>query len=304
MLIDLAKKAFRKSFRLVGLDVVRYSRNGEPSQEHELPLYDDPLEALCYNQGEKAAAFTCPIDKVVKQNGLSYARQKWHPFVEALREYEAGRSTCYDDSLLRRYYDLHQPAHAAGAVVGFGEMPEAYREHPPHVYRLTPWRSIGPATMDRMIRVASEGHSQLHGGQQRSFDAAGYQYHGPVSQWKGELEYQRLVSVYESIKRHGFMRSLGHPRFLVMRRGDEYRFLAEGDGNHRTAAMAALGFDRVPAVFKRDHIVDLAMAPYWPQVKRGTWTVEEAVAYFNHLFDFDSRVWACERGLVVDGGSS
>lgn len=61
--------------------------------------------------------------------------------------------------------------------------------------------------------------------------------------------------------------------------------------------MTALGFQTIPARFHRQHVVDIEMAEHWPQVRSGLWTQEQAEAYFNHLFDFDSRAWARARGL-------
>ena len=66
--------------------------------------------------------------------------------------------------------------------------------------------------------------------------------------------------------------------------------------------MAALGYETIPAVFILPFIVTIEMVEYWPQVRRGIWTLEQAVAYMNHLFDFNPREWARRQdaGLVVE----
>jgi len=264
------------------------------------PLFDDPLEALCYEQGGEAAAFWCPLKYTVKQNALSYSPRGWHPFVATLREYAAGESAGYDDSVLRHFHETHQPENAAEAIAGFGQAPSDYENRPAHVYRLTPWRSRTADWVDQNVRKWSKRDAREHGGSERdwSFDEDGYQYHGPVSERRGRLEYQRLTNLYERLKADGYDRSRGHVHVIVLRRADEIRFLNQGPGNHRTAAMAALGYDTVPTKFYKRHVVDAGMVKYWPQVRSGAWTEEQAEAYFNHLFEFDSRTWAEERGLL------
>lgn len=62
--------------------------------------------------------------------------------------------------------------------------------------------------------------------------------------------------------------------------------------------MSALGYETIPAIFFRSHVVDIEMARHWPNVRNGLWTREQAEAYFHHLFDFDSLAWAREQGYV------
>jgi hypothetical protein len=91
VLYEYTKKAIKGAFRLVGLEVRRHQPEGSRSErktDHDLPpVFENPLEALAYHQGGKHAAFECPLDGTVKQNGLQYGLTGWHPFVETLREY-------------------------------------------------------------------------------------------------------------------------------------------------------------------------------------------------------------------------
>jgi len=300
MFYELSKRAIKKPFHLVGLDLVR---RPPPETETDLPpLFDDPLEALCYLQGGKPAGFQCPIKDTRMQNGLSYSPRGWHPFVATLRECAAGESTGYEGSILERFYARYQPGHAAEAVAGFGQTPEAYADHPAHVYRLAPWLSRTPEEADQVVRSWSKGDSIEHGGPKQGWtlDGDGYPYHGPVSLRKGQLEYERLVRIWTRLREVGYDRSMGDAKFVMLRRGDEHRFLSTGGGSHRTAAMSALGHDTIPAAFLTAHVVDIEMAGSWPQVRCGLWTEEEARAYVNHLFDFDSRAWALEEGFIED----
>ena len=300
MLYYITKTIVKAPFYLIGFDLVRRKPPAPNSDPDLPPLFDNPLEALCYEQGGKSAAFHCPISATVMQNGLSYSRNGWHPFVATLREYAAGNARSYKTSALRKFYETHQPSHAAEAIVGFDQMPGTYATYPPHLYRLAPWQSRNAEEADHSVRKWTQRHGREHGNSEQkwSFDADGFQYHGPVSTRKGELEYRRLVSIYETLRADRYRRLFGHAHFVVLKRGGEYRFLNSGGGSHRTAAMSALGHSTIPARFRRRHAVDVARVAYWPQVQNGLWTIGEAEAYFHHLFDFDSLVWGREHGLL------
>jgi len=71
---------------------------------------------------------------------------------------------------------------------------------------------------------------------------------------------------------------------------------------YRRRAKEKLGFETIPAIFYKFHVVDVDMAAYWPQVRRGVWSRIQAEAYLHHLFDFDGRAWAREHGLLGEPG--
>jgi len=152
------KKIIKTPFHFIGLD--RDSREAPKSDidsgPDRLPLFEDPLEALCHQQGGKRAAFKCPLARTVSPNGLSHSSKRYHPFVATLREYAAGERTSYEDSVLKRYYASYQPSHAAEAIVGFEQVPRAYANWPAHLYRLAPWRSLTAEEMDQHVREWSE----------------------------------------------------------------------------------------------------------------------------------------------------
>lgn len=204
----------------------------------------------------------------------------------------------YEGSILQRYYEAHQPTNAAEAILGFDQPSDRFQQLPPHLYRLTPWRSESVETIDREVKAWTLHDARSCGHPNLSLEIHGYQYHGPVSHQKGQLEYQRLTCLYEQIRTHGYDRRRGHAHFLVLQRGDAYRFLARGDGNHRLAVMATLGYETIPAVFTLPFIVNVDMVDYWPQVRHGLWTRQQAVAFMDHLFDFEPRAWARHSRLV------
>ena len=300
MIRERIKQEIKQVIRRAGLEVhrVAYNQDYYKNKKDLPPIYDDPLAALGFEQSGETAAFKCPLNLTVKPNGLSYGSDKWHPFVETLREYGKGEITTYEGSVLEAYYATHQPANASEGIIGFKQTPDFFRSKAAHIYRHSPWRSLTPTEIDAEIKRFTKQHSLSHGNQFMTLNSDGFQYHGPVSLRKGRLEYQRLIRTYNSVKDNGYDRRQGHAQFFILRRENEIRYLALGSGNHRTATMAALGYKTIPAIFQRPSFIDLDMAQYWPQVQRNLWSVDQAVAYFNHLFDFDSKTWARGAGLL------
>lgn len=299
---SIQQKAIRiieYSLRKFGIDIARYKKK---FNDPFLPrIFDDPIEALCSIQGGgETVAFECPLDKAVHRKGFRWGSPKgWHPFVESLREYEAGNSTCYDDSILKSYYEKHRPEAASDALIGFDTAPDVFHEYPPYGYRLSPWRSNTIHDIEKIVKHWTNEDNKEHGRPEITFSSGGKKIHGPVSREKGKLEYRRLTSVYDSIKENGYIHSEGYPHVRVLKRNDEYLFRPVRR-KHRIAAMAALGYDSVPALYDHLSVVDITMVNWWPQVIQGVWSSGQAKQYFDYLFDFDSRAWAWERGLLFD----
>ena len=204
---NIVKTVVKKPLHWIGLDLVRHRPMEKTPQPP--PLFDDPLEALGVQQGGGGTvAFKVPIDRVIHRKGFRYSGDGWHPFVETLREYAAGASTCYEDSILKAYYETHQPENAAEAIVGFDQAPETFTKLPPHLCYLSPWRSEVVDEIDQFIRRAVQRDGEEHGKSDIRLRTHGFKYHGPVHPEKGELEYNRLVKVYESIRSRGYDRWL------------------------------------------------------------------------------------------------
>jgi hypothetical protein len=64
--------------------------------------------------------------------------------------------------------------------------------------------------------------------------------------------------------------------------------------------MSALGYETIPGIFYEPSIIDIQMIEYWPQVKNGLWSIKQATDYFDHVFEFDSRKWAINKGFLIN----
>jgi hypothetical protein len=264
------------------------------------PLMDDPMEALLHRQGGEAAAFRCPIDRCTHFVGFGFAASGWHPFVATLLEYRAGLATDYDRSLLRDYYETWQPRSAAAAFAGFDMGESPLTGLPPYCFYVTPWTAATPDTVVDCLAYWTSLENAEHGNPDLDFREHGVGYFGPTHPVKGELEYRRLTGIHDRLLATGYDRTYGDVSVRALRRGEELRFIVDGGGYHRTAALAAAGEKEVPATFVEPFVIAEEDARYWPQVRRGVWTRDAAIRYFHHLFDFDSREWAREHGLLLE----
>jgi hypothetical protein len=293
--LDLYKTYFRvrgRTFlRRVGL---RNDRNTvEPP-----PLVDSVEEAL----SNKKAQFWCPIDLCLCENGRAFGERRWHPLSETAKAILGGASVAYKGSILERYYQTWQPQDAASAVIGLSQSALALRAFPPHGYHMVPW---GSRPLQEMLDLTEIWHARdmsEHGHRVLGIARYGFNGHGPVSEALGQVEFSRVMALVRGIRKHGYDRTSGLSHgdrgvcVGLLKRGQEQRFI-NGGGLHRTAVMHALGRSHIPA--KCMGVIDRDEAADWASVRSGLWTLTEALRYFDHLFDFDTRAWAEERGLCV-----
>ena len=206
------------------------------------------------------------------------------PFVRTLKLYSQGECPVYEGSPLKRFYADFQPQSMA-EVLGL-DHPEMHQI--PAMATVMPWWPDDPATMLRRVAHDPEakillGIEALHFGV-RVEGNYGWQYFGPLSQDVAEMEFTRLINVYESIKKHGYRLKRGipiHGEFLIS--GDDWVWVALG-GKHRMSALVALGWDCLPVTTKArygSHMVERDQVESWPNVVSGLFTVNEALAVFD-----------------------
>jgi hypothetical protein len=293
---ETAKTLIKKSFHIIGLKVTK--RSNTSYETSNLPIIDHPLEALCNEKAGRRVAFWCDLEDLADIRGHGYTTEKWHPFVETLREYKLGKCSSYEKSILKKYYRIHKPKSAADAYPGFENAPDAFHDYPPHRYRLLPWSTETPCDVDNRVRYWTRKDNEEHGHPNLTLSSDGNKSHGPVSTEKGRMEFERLTSVFDNINDKGYDTRLGYPHLRIIKRDNEY-LLNPVRGKHRTAAMAALGYKKIPAMCYRPSAVDTSIVKYWPQVRKNVWKKDEAISYVNYLFKFKSREWAKERGLTL-----
>jgi hypothetical protein len=295
MFASLIKRRIHRELRKRGLVIKRVVEADIP------PIFEDPLEALHCKRGGKPAAFKCPIDLCIFKYGFRFGSQGWHHYSATLEEYVSGEAHRYEESILKQYYEQWQPTNAVEALIAnLGPVSDELQSQPAFAF-LLPWTSGAideRIASKRAIEEAEDRAAARKYGIEGAMKVVrGFNNHGPVHPLKGEIEYRRLIEIYMSLQESGYDRLFGDIGVIVIRRDDEMRYLVRY-GNHRLAAMNALGEVNIPATFGQLDMLDSADAYHWPQVRRGVWSRENAVRYIDHLFDFDSRSWARARGLL------
>ncbi|MFU8815174.1 MAG: hypothetical protein ACNA7W_07500 [Pseudomonadales bacterium] len=244
--------------------------------------------------GGGETAFWCPVAECVTFIGFGFGADSWHPFVALLKDHVEGRSQTYEGSLLERYYQRWQPIDARATYAGFEQAPASLAGRDPHLVHLVPWTAQGPEDILRVVRAFTSYDNRM-AGKARLDLSHGMGLFGPTHPEKGRLEFERLISIYRILKARGYDRSFGDICVVPVKRRNDLRFIVYGGGFHRACALAALGHEHLPARFLHPFVVDVADVDFWPQVRNGTWSREEASAYVDYLFDFDCAAWARTR---------
>jgi len=286
---------------------VIYRRPDNAAQTEQLPpLLQDPFEALHFTRSGINVAFECPLNKCVLPLGWGYSVSEWAPHVEAAREIAAGRVSLPTQSVLKAYYDIWQPASAGETLPNLELRRSKIAGLPGYAIRCSPWRAQRVDKILEQLNEWWENDAEEHLGKRLSIHQHGTKMYGPVSSDLLGFEYQRLSNLVDVFKRTSYDRSHGHIQVSMLRRDNEVRFLKTSRGYHRAAVLAALGHATVPATFRirYPNVIDIRDVADWPLVRRGVWDRDEAEQYFHHLFDFDSRAWARERGLIFKSGST
>ncbi|CAN5757525.1 hypothetical protein BH23GEM11_BH23GEM11_06720 [soil metagenome] len=277
--------------RRAGLEVHRIS---SPDPKPPVPrLFDHPLEAFYFQTGRGGtlAAFRCPIEKIVKDNGFRYPPYGYEPSALTMIEYLRDGCREYSGSYIERHQQWRAAnvRNAADNLIGVRAAPRL-EELSKHV-AVFPWDTVDADLRQQQIERTMKAEYRRHGRPNLDVEA--------MVPEKGIMQFDRCVKVLHALRTEGYQRAHGDIHVTLLRRGGDWRFLLSGAGKHRTIAMAALEEVYVPAQFHGiPRIVEPGDVEYWPQVRRGVWPRASAVDYFHHLFDFDSMAWAGEQALV------
>jgi hypothetical protein len=159
---------------------------------------------------------------------------------------------------------------------------------------LTPWSLDNIADIENRVKKIIKTESHISGVRYDRKD------HFEDQMSHATLHFDRLFHLRKSIKEKGynFLNDPGDPvKGFVLVRKKDHRILIFS-GQHRVAALSGLNYTKIPVKFYYKYIINTDSAADWPLVKNGLWDQQDAIHYFNHLFDFDSRSWAAENGLM------
>ncbi len=96
---------------------------------------------------------------------------------------------------------------------------------------------------------------------------------------------RQYANITEQIRKNGFKygSEFGYVSAEILIDKNIIRWKLGGEGNHRAAAASALGLKSIPVLISK--IIRLDELEYWPNVKLGTFTKEQATKIFYSIFD-------------------
>lgn len=251
-------------------------------------LLDDPVEALTRSSGNPAL-INVPVNHCRGLSPVAFpcTKDAAHPFIETALGILNGSVTRYDGSPLQVYYDRFQPANLAGLLGLDTDHPSPLSRMSPYTYAFFPWDGIPNINNSRDARKVISLENKSQG--VRLSPKTGWQLCGPVSGRKGELEFMRLSKILESIQRNGYNRHNDYDGDIsgqVLVRGEQYVIIIT-PGDHRIAALAALGYENVPVRIgsKPVPIVFRTDVKLWPAVRSGMMSEKQALCVFDRVFE-------------------
>jgi hypothetical protein len=248
---------------------------------------DDPVEGL-YLSTDRPFLIDIEMDALrgVTVLSMPFRLGIGHPLVDTVEAYLAGDCNAFEGSPLDDFYSQWKPPNAAGTLSLDPINASPALVSLPAYAATSPWFEHELHTHRQIRHAAVRQENALYGrelGPEHGTLAC-----GPWTIEKGELEFRRLAHLADSIREHGYVQSGNPEEFLrghVLLRGGEWRIKIR-NGNHRLSALAALGWTRVPILItsqsgtpRRDEVA------HWPNVRRGAFTVDEATAIFDRMFE-------------------
>lgn len=277
------RSILRAAVRRAGLDVRKMSDLwpldlSRAAWSHPLELISgDECRDVLLNVSLDSVRFQSLHAFVAQRNDVS-------PFIKTIIDYIEGRCTTYRDSRLKAFYESCQPR-TPSAFMQLRDSAQPWLHDLPATASILPWIDKTPQDRFEAVCYWTEKDNIEHGTHLTMED--GCQHFGPVSERKGELEFERLIEITESIRTNGFkVDPRGNDNiwvFLLLDR-DEFRFFQEGGGNHRLAALAALDYKEAIVQIKTQYIARKQEAKWWPMVRKGYLTEQEAIAVFDRIF--------------------
>lgn len=275
---------FRSFLSRQGISL-RFSANTRPvdfTGQEEI----DPIAAI-YRAAGKPVLLRIPLNDCIFFSHLAFActQDSQSPQIQTLIEYGRGNCLSWRQSSLVHFYNDFQPKNAA-EMMGL-ESPSSKKllELPPSA-ALLPWEYKSP---ERLIKESKE--NSLSESRQYGFPGGegSSQFYGPNPDIKVELEFCRLVSVFNSLKSNGLVvdyEGFGNIQAVILSDGHSYKaFILSG--HHRVAALSALGEESVILQIKQTGLsgyIDVRHSKFWPLVQSEFISKQEAGFLFERLY--------------------
>jgi hypothetical protein len=107
-----------------------------------------------------------------------------------------------------------------------------------------------------------------------------------------ENKVSQMDKLFKSIKRHGLREDPNFPKINILVRANEWRWFMGDAGNHRSYVCSCFDFETLEA--RVSSIIYKNAVNSWPNVKNGTYSLEEAENIFDSYFNGSNVL----RGIV------
>lgn len=245
---------------------------------------------IAYASQARSVLLKVPLERIrtLDLHGFPAHADSHSPFIKTLQDYLEGRCTSYAGSELESFYATCRPKTAAG-YLRLLNSENRWLHEMPALAAVAPWHEMNPHAKIKTRPFQIEAENREHG---RFLGAVeGNPVYGPVSQKKGQLEFERLARITQEIRRNGWRtdrRGIDNPIVIALLHGDDYRFIISGAGQHRIAALAALEYDEAVVQMQTTRLlgglVRRSEAKWWPLVSRGWFDEQDARAVFDRIF--------------------
>jgi hypothetical protein len=258
-------------------------------QKREPTVADNFTDALIRNYD----FFLADINKCVDPYGNAYGNG-WQFFASIVRNMDTlPREEIISDFVKYLEITAHNTAFD-GFRLKFRDSERLKDFSPGCLAFLVPWSPSDVNTVQRRVSEIIRKEKLVSG----LNVSDGNPLNGP--RYLAENHFIRLDELRNSIRKEGFdlLRDLEDPvQGFVLTRSSDYRILVFS-GQHRVAVLSGLCRDIIPIRFVNKYIINESGVDDWPLVRQGLWNREDALMYFNHLFDFDSLAWAKQHDLL------
>jgi len=288
------KYLLRSILRSQGLDIVKTSHNA--GTEPALTQY---ITDQLFTTGQgNIPAYSVPVTDITWDNGFSLHPDGWNPYCQTAKEYLSGTVQRYKDSTLYTFYKSFTPESAGAYLSSDLSSTGPLSKTSAHSYIL-PWSTLTPEerlkSRQKQNREEEKVFASVFGKKKK---ISGVNKMGPVSLDKGQLEFDRLVSLADSVKKQGYNRSLVMDIEAVALQYKDRILYVVSSGFHRSAVLAALGYQSVPLLFKPRLIINMDLILQGPAVRNAFWTREDVETYLNYLFTENGSARARSLGIL------
>ncbi|MBT0812303.1 hypothetical protein KIH41_13540 [Litoribacter ruber] len=218
------------------------------------------------------------ISNITSRVGFSFSSNDWHPFVQTLKEYKINPNLRYEDSTLAKLYNRYTPQNVQEVLTEQIPTPQKpFCDWPPK-YQFITW--VWTLNQNRVVNIMNyiKGRCETNG----------WIYFGPHDITYGKKEFDRLISLYNSIKKDGFASTLSDQdpvNGYFLKKGNDLKFVLL-QGNHRVSVLKALEYKTVKILIRKGHpaVVGYEKLHLWTQGFGGIYPTILIEQLFNNLF--------------------